>query len=107
MSPKTPTPTGKMVKKALKKLGYELNRESGSHKIYTKPGQGAPVILATHKDSSEIPPGTFKAILRSMGISSVEFYSILENKANIDIPVIAESPEAKIIAFKPLKKKRQ
>lgn len=114
MSPKDPSPTGKMCMKVLSKLGYELDRQSGSHKIFKKDGKGIPVVLATHKDSSEIPPGTFSSVLRSMGITPIEFYALLRGEKGSkgtelkeEFHVQNETENVKVVPFKAPKKRRQ
>jgi len=67
----------KDVEHVLKKLNFFLISQKGSHGKYKNPS-GRIVILPMNR--KEIPYGTFKSILRQIGISFAEFQKILEGK---------------------------
>ncbi len=54
---------------ALKKLGYEVARQEGSHVRLTCPGR-PPVTVPRH---GSLKRGTLKSILRTVGLSTDEF----------------------------------
>jgi predicted RNA binding protein YcfA (HicA-like mRNA interferase family) len=64
---------GRLVR-ALARLGWSLDRQSGSHAILTKPGR-SPVTLPIHKGRT-LKEGTVRAILKQVGISEEELFSV-------------------------------
>jgi predicted RNA binding protein YcfA (HicA-like mRNA interferase family) len=59
--------SGKDVVKGLRRLGFELARQAGSHAIMRK--GSCMVVVPQHKD---IKPGTLKGILEQAGITVEE-----------------------------------
>lgn len=55
----------------LKKLGFEEDRQSGSHKIFYHPKTGNRSVVPYHL--KEIPKGTFTSMLKESKISKEEF----------------------------------
>lgn len=53
------------------KLGFILDRQSGSHKVFYHPQTKKRAVIPDHL--KEIPKGTLSAILRESGISKEEF----------------------------------
>lgn len=67
--------SGREVVKALRKLGYEYDRQRGSHIVLRQ-------IVAPHRrvvvpDHDEVAKGTLRAIIREVGLSVDEFKSLL------------------------------
>jgi predicted RNA binding protein YcfA (HicA-like mRNA interferase family) len=62
------------VVRALVRLGWSLDRQSGSHAILTKPGR-SPVTIPIHKGRT-LKEGTARAILKQAGVSEEELFSV-------------------------------
>ena len=58
--------------KALVRLGWTLDRVTGSHHILTKPGH-SPVTVPVKKGAT-LKEGTARSILRQAGIGEDEFF---------------------------------
>jgi predicted RNA binding protein YcfA (HicA-like mRNA interferase family) len=58
--------------RALVRLGWTLDRVTGSHHILTRPGNG-PVTVPVKKGAT-LKEGTARSILRQAGISEDEFF---------------------------------
>jgi predicted RNA binding protein YcfA (HicA-like mRNA interferase family) len=76
MSPKLPVLSGEDVIRALRKIGYEVVRQKGSHvRLRGKDNpQRLPVTVPMHR---EIAKGTLKNILADAGITVEELISKL------------------------------
>jgi len=70
--PKFPGLSGAEIVKALQKLGFEVARQSGSHIVLKRNGQGC--VVPNHK---EVKPGTVNGVLRQAGVSTKEFEEAL------------------------------
>jgi predicted RNA binding protein YcfA (HicA-like mRNA interferase family) len=70
-----PGVSGRTVVKALAKIGYEFDRQNGSHMILRN---GAPpyrrVVVPDH---SEVAKGTLRSILRQAGLTAERFAALL------------------------------
>lgn len=71
---KLPRVSGQEVLSALKKAGFYLRRQHGSHLILRRDSPFAQTVVPNHK---EIDSGTLRAILRQAGISPEEFITLL------------------------------
>lgn len=70
-----PRASGREVVKALLKIGYEQDRQRGSHIILRQ-------IAAPHRrlvipDHNEVAKGTLRAIIRQAGLTVDEFKALL------------------------------
>ncbi len=70
-----PTVSGQEVVNALKKIGYEKDRQRGSHIIVRQ--LKAPHRRITIPDHKEIAKGTLRAIIRESGLSVEDFTKLL------------------------------
>ena len=70
-----PALTGREVVKALGKIGYELDRQHGSHMILRHPDP--PYRRLVVPDHKEVRRGTLRAIIRQAGLSVSEFLEII------------------------------
>ena len=70
-----PILSGQEVVNALKKIGYEKDRQRGSHIIVRQ--QKPPYRRITIPDHKEIAKGTLRAIIRESGLSVEEFIKLL------------------------------
>jgi predicted RNA binding protein YcfA (HicA-like mRNA interferase family) len=70
--------SGRAVRRALRRLGFEVRRTSGSHVILGKAGHPKHVAVPVHSNRP-LPRGTFESILRDQaGISKADFYRALD-----------------------------
>ncbi len=69
-----PVKVEKLVK-VVEKLGYELKRQKGSHKIYRK---GSKLIVIPFHKGKPIKKSLLRLIISQLGISVREFYELLE-----------------------------
>lgn len=76
MSPRLPVVSGEDLIRALRKFGYEIVRQKGSHvRLRNEPQpRRLPVTVPLHK---EIAPGTLKSILADASISVEELLAAL------------------------------
>ena len=72
--PKLRPAAPKEVERILKKLGFQLIRQSGSHAVYRHPdGRWTTVPLHPGKD---IAKGTLRKIIKDLGITVDEFEAL-------------------------------
>ncbi len=70
-----PRISGREVVKALKKLGYEKDRQKGSHIVLRQ--KASPHRRVTVPDHPEVAKGTLRAIIREVGLTVDEFKDLL------------------------------
>ena len=70
--PKTYTP--KEAIRKFKKLGFEEDRQSGSHKVFYHPITKLRAVIPYHL--KEIPKGTLSGILRESKVSKEDFEKV-------------------------------
>lgn len=70
-----PRISGREVVKAFGKVGYEVDRQRGSHIVLRN--VEAPYRRLTVPDHDEIAKGTLRGIIRQAGLSVEEFKSLL------------------------------
>ena len=73
--PKLPAVSGIEVVKALAKIGYDVDHQTGSHMILRQ--REAPHRRLTVPRHSELAKGTLRAILRQAGLTVEEFLGLL------------------------------
>lgn len=73
--PRLPIVKHKELIKALKRLGFEEHRQSGSHLIM-KHSNGLRTTVPIH-GGKDVPKGTLKAILRDTEITVEQFIEVL------------------------------
>ena len=76
MNPRSPRVTASEVIRGLEKLGYELVRQSGSHKVYRNKA-GKRVTVPFHAGNI-LHPKLFKSILTDIGMTAQEFARLLK-----------------------------
>jgi predicted RNA binding protein YcfA (HicA-like mRNA interferase family) len=72
---KLPVVSGVEVVKALSKIGYELDHQTGSHMILRRKEQ--PYLRITVPNHREIAKGTLRAIIREADLTVEEFVRLL------------------------------
>ncbi|MAF99025.1 MAG: hypothetical protein CMH61_00280 [Nanoarchaeota archaeon] len=73
--PKLPIISGLKIVKALNKLGYEVDHQTGSHMILRQNKE--PFRRLTVPNHKEIAKGTLRAIIRQAGLTRDEFMDLL------------------------------
>ena len=70
-----PRISGREVVQALKKIGYEQDRQRGSHIVLRQ--TDSPHRRVTVPDHKEIAKGTLRAVIREVGLTVDEFRDLL------------------------------
>jgi predicted RNA binding protein YcfA (HicA-like mRNA interferase family) len=70
-----PLISGREVVKALKKIGYEEDRQRGSHIVLRQTDY--PHRRVTVPDHKEVAKGTLRAVIREAGLTVEEFKELL------------------------------
>ena len=76
--PRLPRVTAARIIRVLERQGFELARESGSHKIYQHP-DGRRTTVPYHAGKI-VRPKTLKSILADVQLSVAEFANLLRKK---------------------------
>ena len=71
---KLPRISGRECVAALRKAGFQLKRQHGSHIILRRENPFAQVVVPDHQ---ELDTGTLRAILRQAGLSPDQFEALL------------------------------
>lgn len=70
-----PRVSGREVVRALQEIGYERDRQRGSHIVLRQ--TAPPHRRVTVPDHKEVAKGTLRAIIRQVGLSVDEFIALL------------------------------
>jgi predicted RNA binding protein YcfA (HicA-like mRNA interferase family) len=71
---KLPRVSGQDTVAALKKIGFYVRRQQGSHIILRRDNPFAQTVVPNHR---ELDSGTLRAIIRQIGISVGDFVNLL------------------------------
>lgn len=63
---------GRRMVRALRRLGWTLDRQSGSHVVLVHPGRD-PLVVPVHRGKA-LKEGTARSILKAAGISEDAFF---------------------------------
>ena len=74
--PKLPVATGAEVVRALKRVGFVFDRQSGSHVILKDPTRGKIVSVPVHS-GRDVTPGSMRSVLRQAGLTADELREAL------------------------------
>lgn len=74
-----PRITGREVVAALSKIGYEFDRQKGSHIVLRNPNP--PFRRMVVPDHKEVSKGTLRAIIRQAGLTVTEFIGLLQKRS--------------------------
>lgn len=74
--PKLPVISGIKVVKALSKLGFEIDHQTGSHMILRQSKE--PYRRLTVPNHRELDKGTLNAIIKQAGLTRDEFLELLD-----------------------------
>ncbi|MCI4454554.1 MAG: type II toxin-antitoxin system HicA family toxin [Thermodesulfobacterium sp.] len=75
---KLPSLTGKDIISILKKVGFEIKRQKGSH-VFLQHPDGRATVVPIHSGET-IGPGLMAKILRDVNMTKEEFYQLLKEK---------------------------
>lgn len=78
MSARLPSISGHEVIAALRRIGYEVVRQRGSHVRMRHPEDGARLPLTVPLHDS-VKPGLLRKLLRDAGITVAEFVRLMED----------------------------
>ena len=76
MNPKLPQIKAKELIKVALKLGFEFDRQSGSHAIYYRKSDKRRVVVPIHP-GKDIKPKTLFGIIKDMGLEVDKFKRLL------------------------------
>ncbi len=76
MSLKLPIIKARKLVKVAKKLGFELDRQSGSHAIYYRKSDKRRIVVPIHA-GKDLKPKTLHGIIKDMGLNVDEFKRLL------------------------------
>lgn len=76
MSPLLPQVKANDLIRVAKQLGFELDRQKGSHAIFYRPSDKARVVIPIHT-GRDIKPKTLHSIIDDMRITPGEFKDLL------------------------------
>lgn len=76
MSPFLPQVQAKDVVRVARRLGFELDRQKGSHAVYYRPSDKARVVIPMHS-GKDIKPKTLRGIVEDLRISPEQFKELL------------------------------
>lgn len=70
-----PSVRPKNLAKIAEKLGFELDRQKGSHAIYLRRNDHRRVVIPMH--NKDLKPGTLRGIIADLGVTPEEFVELL------------------------------
>ena len=73
-----PRVSGRELVSALAKIGYEFDRQNGSHIILRNPNP--PFRRMVIPDHKEVAKGTLRAIIREAGLTVGEFLTLVQRR---------------------------
>ena len=76
MSPFLPQVKAKDVVRVAKKLGFELDRQKGSHAVFYRSSDKARIVIPMHA-GRDIKPKTLQGIIEDMQITPERFKELL------------------------------
>lgn len=76
MSSKLPQVKAKEVIRVALKLGFEFDRQSGSHAVYYRKSDKRRIVVSVHSGKT-IKPKTLYGIIKDMGLEAEEFRDML------------------------------
>ena len=75
--PKLPVVSGRDMLRALSRIGWVFDRQTGSHVIMVDQATGVTVSVPVH-GSRDMTPGAVRAIISAVGVSVDEFRRLLK-----------------------------
>ena len=75
--PRLPVVSGREMLRALKRGGFELERQRGSHAVLVNRERGRAAVVPLH-GGKDIPPGTIRGILQQAGLTADDLRALLK-----------------------------
>ena len=69
---KLPVVTARQLIKVAEKLGFEFDRQKGSHAVYVRLSDKRRIVIPVHK-GRDLKPGTLRGLIDDMGLSVEQF----------------------------------
>jgi predicted RNA binding protein YcfA (HicA-like mRNA interferase family) len=76
VNPLLPTVKARDVVRVAKKLGFEFDRQSGSHAVYYRKSDKRRIVVPVHP-AKDIKPKTLFSIIKDMGIEPGDFKKLV------------------------------
>jgi predicted RNA binding protein YcfA (HicA-like mRNA interferase family) len=76
MNPYLPQVKARDLVRVVRRLGFELDRQSGSHAIYRRASDGARVVIPIHA-GKDIKRKTLYGIIEDIGLTPEEFKELM------------------------------
>lgn len=73
---KLPVLTAREVIRIAERLGFEFDRQKGSHAVYRRVSDKRRIVVPVHK-GRDLKPGTLRGLIDDMGLSVDEFVTRL------------------------------
>ena len=73
---KLPVVPGRDCVRIAEKLGFEFDRQKGSHAVYIRSSDKRRIVIPIHK-GRDLKPGTLRGLIDDMGLSVEEFAAML------------------------------
>lgn len=73
---KLPAVAARDVIKVAETLGFEFDRQKGSHAVYIRVSDKRRIVIPVHK-GRDLKPGTLRGLIDDMGLSVREFTDML------------------------------
>ncbi|MFQ5453977.1 MAG: type II toxin-antitoxin system HicA family toxin [Candidatus Zixiibacteriota bacterium] len=64
------------LEKVFLKAGFTFERESSSHRVYSKPGVNRPIVIPKYK---EVAVDIIKSNMRTAELTNKEYFKLLES----------------------------
>jgi predicted RNA binding protein YcfA (HicA-like mRNA interferase family) len=77
MTPKFPVCQATDLVRVIIKLGFNFDRQKGSHAVYIRSADHAKIVIPMHK-GKDIKRKTLKGILLDLNITQQEFHELLK-----------------------------
>ena len=73
---KLPVVTARDVIRVAERLGFEFDRQRGSHAVYLRPSDQQRVVIPVHR-GGDLKPGTLRGLIHDLGLSVDQFVELL------------------------------
>ncbi len=73
---KLPVLTAREVIRIAERLGFEFDRQKGSHAVYLRVSDKRRIVVPVHK-GRDLKPGTLRGLIDDMGLSVEELVAML------------------------------
>jgi len=72
---KLPVATARDVIRIIERVGFEFDRQKGSHAVYIRTSDRRRVLVPVHK-GRDLKPGTLRGLVDDIGLSVEEFVAM-------------------------------